>query len=597
MSTYTAPLRDMRFVLTELVDLAGVTHLPGNSEVTPELVDSLLEAAGRFAAELLAPLNQSGDREGSTWHAGAVTTPKGFKQAYERFVTDGWNALALPAEFGGQGLPQVVSAPVQEMWQAANMSYALCSLLTQGAVDALLLTGSDELKRRFLPKMVSGEWTGTMNLSEPQAGSDLAAVRCRAVREGDHYKLTGQKIFITYGEHDWTRNIIHMVLARTPDAPAGVKGISMFLVPKVLVNKDGSLGEPNDVHCASLEHKLGIHASPTAVMSYGEQGGAIGYLIGEENRGLEYMFIMMNLARFAVGVQGLGVAERAWQQARDYAKQRVQSADIGARHGAPVTIIHHPDVRRMLMSMKARIEAMRALAYVTAAHMDTAAHSPDETGRAHAQAFVDLMIPVVKGWCTENAVEIASLGLQVHGGMGYIEETGAAQYYRDARISTIYEGTTGIQAKDLVGRKIAREQGATAKAFIGEMRQLDAELAASAGEDISAIRMRLKAGIDALEASVDWLVANYRSSVRAAAAGSVPFLMLLGTVAGGWLMARAALIAQRKLAGGSADAAFYRAKIGTAHFYADYELTKAPALKESIVAGAAGVLTLTEDQF
>src|SRR5574337_1786768 len=425
------------------------------------------------------------------------------------------------------------------------MSYALCSLLTQGAVHALLLTGSDALRKLFLPKMVSGEWTGTMNLSEPQAGSDLAAVRCRAVREGEHYRLSGQKIFITYGEHDWTGNIIHMVLARTPDAPAGVKGISMFLVPKVLVNADGTLGKRNEVQCASIEHKLGIHASPTAVMSYGEKGGALGYLIGEENHGLEYMFIMMNMARFTVGVQGLGIAERAWQQARDYARERVQGADIGVRGGPPVTIIHHPDVRRMLMSMKARIEAMRAVTYVTAAQLDRAMRHADEKERAQAQTFVDLMIPVVKGWCTENAVDLASVGVQVHGGMGYIEETGAAQYYRDARISKIYEGTTGIQAKDLIGSKIARDKGITATAVVGEMRKLDTELAKAGGEDLKAIRVRLTAGINGLEESVNWLVANYASNVKAAAAGAVPFLMLLGTVAGGWQMARAALIAQQ----------------------------------------------------
>ncbi|MDE2023420.1 MAG: acyl-CoA dehydrogenase [Gammaproteobacteria bacterium] len=597
MPSYTAPLRDMKFVLTELAGLDEVARLPDCGEVTPELLDTVLDAAGKFAADVLAPLNQTGDQQGAKFNDGAVTTPKGFKDAYRRFVADGWNALSLPPEFGGQGLPQVVSAPVQEMWQSANMSYALCSLLTQGAVHAVLLTGSDALKKRFLPKMVSGEWTGTMNLSEPQAGSDLAAVRCRAVREGDHYRLTGQKIFITYGEHDWTENIIHMVLARTPDAPAGVKGISMFVVPKVLVNADGTLGKRNDVQCASIEHKLGIHASPTAVMSYGEHGGAAGYLIGEENHGLEYMFVMMNMARFAVGVQGLGIAERAWQQARDYAKERVQSADIGVRSGPPVTIIHHPDVRRMLMSMRARVEAMRAVAYVTAAYLDRAVRLADAKERARAQEFVDLMIPVVKGWCTENAVEIASLGVQVHGGMGYIEETGAAQHYRDARISTIYEGTTGIQAKDLLGRKIARDKGLAVKALIAEMRMLDTELAKAGGEDLKAMRTRLAAGINALEESVNWLVANYVASVRAAAAGAVPFLMLLGSVAGGWQMARAALIAQQRLAKGGAEADFYKAKIGTARFYADYELTKTPALKESIIAGAAGVLALSENQF
>lgn len=597
MASYSAPLRDMQFVLNELADLASVAGFPGYSEATPELVDSVLDAASKFAADVIAPLNASGDQEGAKFKDGVVTTPKGFKEAYTRFVADGWNALAIPAEYGGQGLPQLLSAPLQEMWQAANMSFALCSLLTQGAVEALLLSGSEALKQCFLPRMVSGEWTGSMNLSEPQAGSDLAAVHCRALRVGDHYKLTGQKIFITYGEHDWTENIIHMVLARTPDAPAGVKGISMFLVPKFLVNTDGSVGKRNDVQCASIEHKLGIHASPTAVMSYGEKGGAVGYLIGEENRGLEYMFIMMNLARFDVGVQGLGIADRAWQQARAYARERVQSADISERHGQPVTIIHHPDVRRMLMSMKARVEAMRAVAYVTASGLDRALRHPDEQQRAQAQAFVDLMIPVVKGWCTENAIDITSLGIQVHGGMGYIEETGAAQYFRDARISTIYEGTTGIQAKDLIGRKIARDQGMTAKALIGMMRATEKELANAQGEMLKAIGTRLSAGIDALEEAVNWLVSHYASDVKAAAAGSVPFLMLVGIVSGGWQMARAALIAQKKLDAGAGDAPFYKAKLGTARFYADHELTRAPALKESIVSGAVGVLALSEDQF
>ena len=597
MASYTAPLRDMQFVLNELAGLASVAKLPGYTDATPELVDTVLDAAGKFAADVSAPLNASGDREGARFKDGVVTTPKGFKEAYTRFVADGWNALAIPAEHGGQGLPQLVSAPVQEMWQAANMSFALCSLLTQGAVEALILCGSPELKKRFLSKMISGDWTGTMNLSEPQAGSDLAAVRCRALREGDHYRLSGQKIFITYGEHNWTENIIHLVLARTPDAPAGVKGISMFLVPKFLVNADSTIGKRNDVQCASIEHKLGIHACPTAVLSYGEKDGAIGYLIGEENRGLEYMFIMMNLARFDVGVQGLGIADRAWQQACAYAKERVQSADISERRGQPVTIIHHPDVRRMLMSMKARVEAMRAVAYVTAAGLDRAMRHPDEQQRAQSQAFVDLMIPVVKGWCTENAIDITSLGIQVHGGMGYIEETGVAQYFRDARISTIYEGTTGIQAKDLIGRKIARDKGMTAKALIGMMRATENELANAQGEMLNAVHMRLKAGIDALEETVDWLVSQYASDVKAAAAGSVPFLMLVGVVSGGWQMARAALVAQKKLTTGSGDTAFYQAKLGTARFYADHELTRALALKESIVSGAVGVLALSEDQF
>jgi acyl-CoA dehydrogenase len=436
-----------------------------------------------------------------------------------------------------------------------------------------------------------------MNLTEPQAGSDLGQVRTRAVREGDHYRLTGQKIFITYGEHDWTDNIVHMVLARTPDAPEGVKGISMFLVPKFLVNDDGSLGKRNDVHCVSIEHKLGIHASPTAVLAYGEKDGAVGYLIGEENHGLAYMFIMMNMARFAVGVQGLGIAERAWQQALAFAKERVQSTDVSVRGGQPVPIIRHPDVRRMLMSMKAKIEAMRALSYVTATQLDVAFHHADESRRQRAQAFVDLMIPVVKAWCTENAVEITSTGIQIHGGMGFIEETGAAQHFRDARISTIYEGTTGIQGKDLIGRKIARDKGAAMQAVIAEMRALDAQLAKADNADLKVISVRLAESITALATATEWLVANYNSDIKAASAGAVPFLKLLGTVAGGWQMARAALVVHGKLTKGDADAEFYKAKLGTARYYADYELSQAAALKESIVAGAAGVLALDEAQF
>ena len=597
MAGYTAPLRDMQFVINELANLDAITQLPGCGEVTPDLVDTVLDAAGKFAADVLAPLNTGGDQTGAKLEDGKVTTAPGFKDAYQQFVADGWNGLALSPDFGGQGLPQIVSAPVIEMWQSANMSFALCPMLTEGAVEALMLRGSDELKQRYLEKMVSGEWTGTMNLTEPQAGSDLSQVRTRAVREGDHYRLTGQKIFITYGDHDFTDNIVHMVLARTPDAPEGVKGISMFLVPKFLVNDDGSLGERNDVHCVSLEHKMGIHASPTAVLAYGENDGAIGYLIGEENQGLVYMFIMMNMARFAVGVQGLGIAERAWQLALAYSKERVQSADAAERTGKPVPIIRHPDVRRMLMSMKAKIEAMRALSYVTAAQIDVAMHHADDGARQRAQAFVDIMIPVVKGWCTENAIDITSTGIQIHGGMGFIEETGAAQHFRDARISTIYEGTTGIQAKDLVGRKLARDKGMVMKAVIGEMRKFDAELAKSDSDDIKVIRTRLAAGIDALEASATWLVTNYMKDINAVSAGAVPFLKLFGIVAGGWQMARAALIAEHKLAGNEGDAAFYKAKLGTARYYADYELTQAEGLKESIVAGAAGVLALDEAQF
>jgi alkylation response protein AidB-like acyl-CoA dehydrogenase len=448
MSSYQAPLKDMRFALNHLAGLADVAKLPGYEEATPETVDAILEEASKFASEVLDPINFSGDREGSKWSDGEVRTPKGFRDAYKKFCEGGWNALPFEAEWGGQGLPKLVSTPVQEMWKSSNLSFSLCPLLTQGAIEALLLRGSDSVKQTYLPNMVEGKWTGTMNLTEPQAGSDLSLVKTRAERAGDHYLISGQKIFITYGEHDMAENIVHLVLARTPDAPAGTKGISLFVVPKFIGAKR------NAAKCASIEHKLGIHASPTAVMVYEK---AVGDLVGEENRGLEYMFIMMNAARFAVGLEGVAIAERAFQRALAFARERVQGRDLAGSPGA-VPIIRHPDVRRMLMLMKSQAEAMRALAYTTAAAMDVAAKTESKTH----QAFVDLMIPVVKGWCTETGIEVASLGVQVHGGMGFVEETGAAQYLRDARITTIYEGTTGIQAMDLVGRKIAREGGATA---------------------------------------------------------------------------------------------------------------------------------------
>src|SRR5215468_2970843 len=490
MSLYHAPLREMRFVLTELAGLEQVAKLPGFEEATPDLVMAILEEAGKFATEVLDPLNASGDREGAErLDDGTVRTPSGFKDAYKQYCANGWNGLTKDPDFGGQGLPQLVSTAVEEMWHAANMAFDLCPLLTQGAIEAIELCGTPEQKERYLPKMVSGEWTGTMNLTEAQAGSDLAAVRTRAVPQPDgSFKLFGQKIFITYGEHDYTDNIIHLVLARTPTAPEGVKGISLFIVPKFMVNADGSLGARNDVHCVSIEHKLGIHASPTAVLAYGDRGGATGYLVGEENRGLEYMFIMMNQARFSVGLEGVGLAERAYQRAAAYAKERVQGRAVGEGHAPGATILQHPDVRRMLLSMKAATEAMRALAYVTAAALDNARAHPDEEARKRHQAFVDLMIPIVKGWCTETAQEIAYTGVQVHGGMGFIEETGAAQHYRDARITTIYEGTTGIQANDLVGRKTARDAGAAAFAVIAEMQRLVTDLAPRSGAEFAAIR-------------------------------------------------------------------------------------------------------------
>ena len=593
MTEYKAPLRDMHFVLHELAGLAEIAKLPGFEEINAELVDQILEESAKFAGGVLSPLNKPADEEGSKWDQGKVTTPKGFKEAYRQFVEAGWNALQAPSEHGGQGLPKVVSTPVVEMWKSANLSFSLVTMLTAGAVEALILRGTEQQKKQYLPKMIEGGWTGTMNLTEPQAGSDLGLVRTKAVREGDHYRVSGQKIFITYGEHDLAENIIHLVLGRVEGAPEGVRGISLFLVPKFLVNADGSLGQRNEVQCASIEHKLGIHASPTAVLVY---ENAVGYLVGEENHGLEYMFIMMNLARFAVGMEGLAISERAYQQALAYAKERVQSRDV-AGGGKAVTIIHHPDVRRMLMSMKSQTEAMRALAYVVAAAVDKSLRHPDKEERARNQAFVDLMIPIVKGWFTETGIQVASTGIQVHGGMGFIEETGAAQHLRDARITTIYEGTTGIQANDLIGRKIAREGGATAKEVIGVMRAVEAELGKAAGEDMAATREAFSAALTAAEECVSWMVITYGNDIKAAHAGAVPFLELMGIVCGGWQMARAALVARQRLSEGKGDKSFYEAKIKTARFYADHILTQAPGLRNTIVHGAAGVMALAEEQF
>jgi len=588
MSAYAAPLKDMSFVLLELAGLEQVAKLPGFEDATPDTVNAILGEAAKFASEVLDPINYSGDQEGSKWSNGEVRTPKGFREAYQQFCKGGWNALPFEQEWGGQGLPKLVSTPVQEMWKSSNMSFSLCPLLTQGAIEALLLCGSDKLKRAYLPNMVAGTWSGTMNLTEPQAGSDLSLVKTKAERSGDQYLISGQKIFITYGEQDLTENIVHLVLARTPDAPEGVKGISLFIVPKFVPDAKGALGKRNAATCASIEHKLGIHASPTAVMVYDK---AAGYLVGEENRGLEYMFVMMNAARFAVGLEGVAISERAFQRALAFAKERVQGRDMGAG-GKAVPIIRHPDVRRMLMLMKSQTEAMRALAYTTASALDFASKAKDKEEQKRHQAFVDLMIPVVKGWSTETGIEIASLGLQVHGGMGFIEETGAAQYLRDARITTIYEGTTGIQAMDLVGRKISREGGVTAKAWLREVEKVLDELKKSQNPEIKVIHARLAAGVQAVSDSVDFIVGEKNLSHSFASA--VPFLKLMGIVAGGWQMARAALAAERLM---SSDASFYKAKIATTRFYADHVLVQAPGLRDTVVKGGAGVMALSEDQF
>ena len=594
MSHYNAPVRDMLFVLNELAGLDKVAQLPGYEEATPDLAEAVLDEAGRFAGEVLAPLNFSGDQEGARWHDRQVTMPAGFKEAYRQFSDGGWSALDCNPEHGGQGLPRVLSAAVREMWNSANMAFTLCPLLTAGAIEAIELCGSDAQKEIYLPNMISGKWTGTMNLTEPQAGSDLAAIRTRAEPQGDGtYKIFGQKIFITYGEHDMAENIVHLVLARLPDAPEGVKGISLFVVPKFLVNADGSVGQRNDAWCVSIEHKLGIHASPTSVMAFGDSGGAIGTLVGEPNEGLRYMFIMMNAARYAVGLEGLALSERAYQKALGYARERVQSRAIEGS-GASVAIVHHPDIRRMLMSMKSQTEAMRALAYTVAAAHDAATRHPDAGERKRQHDFVNLMIPVVKGWLTETANEVAYLGVQVHGGMGFIEETGAAQHMRDARITTIYEGTTGIQANDLIGRKLAREGGATLKGLLAEMRKTLDAVAASKGAEFAALHGALAKGVAAVESAGAYIVDNYGKDVRAVAVGAVPFLRLMGIVSGGWMMARAALVAQAQVAAGNADP-FYPAKIVTARYYAEHILPAAGGLAEEIVHGGASALVLPEE--
>ncbi len=592
MSTaYAPPLDDLRFVLDELIDVPAIQALPGQGETSRELIDAVLEEAGKFAAQVLAPLNRGGDTHGSRWNDGEVTTAPGFKDAYRQYCESGWNALPFPTAWGGQGLPNIVSAPVSELAMAANLSFSLCPMLTAGAVAALVLVGSDQLRQTFLPKMIEGRWTGTMNLTEPQAGSDLSLVRTRAVPEGEHYRIFGQKIFITYGEQDLTENIVHLVLARLPDAPEGVKGISLFVVPKFLVNADGSLGARNDVRCASIEHKLGIHASPTAVLNYGEKDGAIGYLVGEANRGLEYMFIMMNEARYSVGVQGIAIGERAYQQAASYARERLQGRDLANPRGPTAPIARQPDVRRMLLTMRAITEANRALSMTLAALLD---HG--HAGNAEAQALAEFLVPIHKGWATEAANEVTSLGVQVHGGMGFIEETGAAQHLRDARITAIYEGTTAIQANDLIGRKTARDGGAAARAIAAQIRSAVESLDA-AEPDLAALRTRLAAALEAFETCAAWVAQNYAKDPIGVHAASVPFLTLAGITCGGWQMARMASAARRRLDAGQGDAGFNTAKLKTARFYAEHLLTRVTGLRDTVLAGAAAIAEFPEDRF
>jgi alkylation response protein AidB-like acyl-CoA dehydrogenase len=589
MSDYAAPLADMRFALNEVVGLADIAALPGCEQAAPDLVDQVLDQAAKLAGDVIAPLNAVGDRERSRLENGVVRTPKGFTDAYRSYVEGGWNSLPFDPAYGGQGLPQVVATAVLEMWTSANLSFSLCPMLNVGAVELLQAHGSPEQKRLYLQRMISGEWTGTMNLTEPQAGSDVGALRTRAVKAGDHYEITGQKIFITYGDHDMAANIVHMVLARLPDAPPGTSGISLFIVPKRLVNSDGSLGAHNDLRCVSLEHKLGIHGSPTCVMAYGDRGGAVGYLVGEPNRGMEYMFTMMNNARLNVGLQGVAIAERAYQQARDFARQRVQGRPAGIKADGPLPIVHHTDVRRMLLDMRSATEAARTLTYTVAAGIDRARHHPDADERERQQRRVDLLIPVVKAWCTDLGVEVASTGVQVHGGMGYVEETGAAQHLRDARIAPIYEGTNGIQANDLVARKLGRDGGAAAQDFIAEMRVLDGELAAAPGDDLAEIRRQLSTGLEALGTATAWMAETVATDTPRALAGSVPYLRMLGTTTAGWLLAKGALAAQRALAERNSQGAFLEAKLVIARFFAEHRLAGVPGILPAVTGGASVV--------
>ena len=594
--SYQAPVKNLLFNIKHLAAIDRIAAMPGFEDAGFETAQAVLEECARFNEGVVAPLNFPADQAPSSHSGTEVTTSAGFKEAYRQYIEGGWQGLQHPVDYGGQGLPKTIGAACGEILNAANLSFALCPLLTDGAIEALLTAGSDELKAIYLEKLVSGQWTGTMNLTEPQAGSDLAAVRSRAEPQADGtYRVFGTKIFITYGEHDMAENIVHLVLARVTGAPEGVKGISLFVVPKYRVNADGSLGDRNDVYCVSIEHKMGIKASPTAVLQYGDHGGAVGYLVGEENRGLEYMFIMMNAARYAVGVQGISITERAYQQARAYARERVQSRPVDGSVPGAATIIHHPDVRRMLMTMRALAEGCRAMASTAAAAYDAAHHHPDAQVRRDNQVFYEFMVPLVKGYSTEVSLEATSLGVQVHGGMGFIEETGAAQHYRDAKILTIYEGTTAIQSNDLVGRKTARDGGQTARAVAARVEATEQELAAG-DADAQVVARRLKAARLAFLDVVEFMVAEARGNPNAAYGGSVPYLMLAGNLVAGWQLGCALLAAQSELAAGQ-DVEFMRAKIVTARFYAEHILTRAPGLRDAIVEGGQSVTALALDDF
>ena len=595
--SYIAPVKDYLFNLQHIAGLDQIAQMPGFEDAGLETAQAVIEECARFNQEVTAPLNWEGDLKPSSWKDGTVTTTPGFKEAYRQYREAGWQGLQHPSDFGGQNLPKAIGAACVEILNAANLSFALCPLLTDGAIEALLTAASDELKATYLDKLISGEWTGTMNLTEPQAGSDLAAVRTRAEPQADGtYKVFGTKIYITYGEHDMADNIVHLVLARVQGAPEGVKGISLFVVPKFLVNADGSLGARNDVHCVSIEHKMGINASPTAVLQYGDHGGAVGYLVGQENRGLEYMFIMMNAARYAVGVQGIAVADRAYQRAVQYARDRVQSRPVDGSVKGAAPIIHHPDVRRMLMTMRAYTEGCRAMASAAAAAYDAAHNHPDADTRRQNQAFYEFLVPLVKGFSTEMSLEVTSLGVQVHGGMGFIEETGAAQHYRDAKILTIYEGTTAIQANDLVGRKTARDGGQTALAIAAHIAATEQQLAKRDHAAAQSMAKRLKAAREAFEQVVAFIAGNASSNPNVAFAGSVPYLMLSGNLMSGWQLGRSLLAALDELTQGH-DTEFMKAKISTAHVYAEHILTQVPGIRDSILTGGDSVIDMALEAY
>ena len=594
--TYRAPVKEMMFLMNHLAGFEKLTQLPyfAQEPIDLETVEAILNESAKLSEEVLAPLNWISDQQPSHLTQEGVVTSPGFKDAFQQYVEAGWQGITHPASYGGQGLPKIISTACQEMANSACLSFSLCPMLTDGAIEALITAASDDLKSRFIPNMISGKWTGTMNLTEPQAGSDLALVRTRAEPQADGtFKIFGTKIYITYGDHDFTENIIHLVLARTPTAPQGVKGISLFVVPKVNVDKDGNLTEKNDVQCISLEHKLGIKGSPTAVLQFGDHGGATGYLVGEENRGLEYMFIMMNAARFGVGMQGVSLAERAYQKAVSYAKERIQSRDLSGSTG-PVAIIHHPDVKRMLMTMRSYTEAARSLAYVAVAASDAAEHGEDEKTRLVNQSFYEFLVPIVKGFSTEMSVQVASLGVQVHGGMGFIEETGAAQYYRDARILPIYEGTTAIQANDLIGRKTLRDGGATAQAIAQQIQLTENDLAKSDSTAAKVFLVHLQEARQSFEKVVGFVLNNTKTDIKAVFAGSVPYLQLCGLTLAGWQMARALLSAEKLLA---QDVDFYDSKIKCSQFYAQHVLSQVPSIARSIIEGGAITNAIDAEKF